>query len=448
MKKSFWLILISLLVAGSILLAACRPATPEPTEEPTEAPTTPPEEEVTVRLLSGAVGQELELTQAAADRYMELHPNVTIEVFDTPDAVQDRLGVYLQYFETQSSEADIYQIDVIWPGDLAEHLVDLYDYGAASVAAQHFPAIIQNNTVDGQLVGIPWFTDAGLLYYRTDLLEKYGYDSPPATWAELEDMAAAIQAGERAEGNADFWGYVWQGNAYEGLTCDALEWVESDGGGTIISPDGVITINNDNAIAAIDRAAGWIGTISPAGVTGFQEEDARNMWQAGNAAFMRNWPYCYSLGNAEDSVIAGLFDVTPLPAGESGHGAATLGGWQLAVSAYSEHPDVAADVALYLASREEQKIRAVVGSMNPTIMDLYQDEDVCEASPFMCQLYDVFVNAVARPSTATAPQYNEVSTLFFQAVHSVLTGDVDGVTALEELELDLQDVTGFEVGAP
>jgi trehalose/maltose transport system substrate-binding protein len=343
---------------------------------------------------------------------------------------------------------DLYQIDVIWPGDLAEHLVDLYDYGAASAAAEHFPAIIKNNTVDGRLVGIPWFTDAGLLFYRSDLLEKYGYDGPPATWAELEEMAQTIQEGERGEGNQDFWGFVWQGNAYEGLTCDALEWVDSNGGGTIISPDGVITINNDKAIAAVDAGAGWVGTISPPGVTAFQEEDARNMWQAGNAAFMRNWPYAYSLGNADDSPIAGLFDVAPLPAGDAGRGAATLGGWQLAVSKYSEHPDVAADVALFLASPEEQKTRAIEGSFNPTVMQLYQDADVCAASPFMCQLYDVFINAVARPSTATAPQYNDVSVLFFQAVHSVLTGDADAQTALEELELDLEDLTGFDVGAP
>ncbi len=453
MKRSLFSI-VALLIVFSMLLAACGATdTPEPTEvsvEPTKAevaPTTPAGEQVTIRLLSGAVGQELELTQAAAQRYMDAHPNVTIEVFDTPDAVQDRLGVYLQYFETQSSEADLYQIDVIWPGDLAEHLVDLYEYGAASAAPQHFPAIIENNTVDGKLVGLPWFTDAGLLFYRTDLLEKYDYTAPPGTWAELEEMAQTIQDGERAD-NPDFWGYVWQGNAYEGLTCDALEWIYSNGGGTIISSDKMITINNDMAAAAVDTAAGWVGAISPEGVTGFQEEDARNMWQVGNAAFMRNWPYAYSLGQGDDSAVKDLFDVAPLPFGDSGHGAATLGGWQLAVSKYSLHPDVAADVALFLTSRDEQKIRAVEGSMNPTIMDLYQDADVCAASPFMCKLYDVFINAVARPSTATAPQYNEVSTAFFQAVHSVLTGDKDAQSALEELELDLQDITGFEVGQP
>jgi trehalose/maltose transport system substrate-binding protein len=362
--------------------------------------------------------------------------------------VQDRLGLYLQFFEAQSSEVDVYQIDVIWPGDLAEHFVDLYEYGATSVAAEHFPAIIQNNTVDGQLIGIPWFTDAGLLYYRTDLLEKYGYDSGPTTWDELQEMAQTIQDGERDEGNQDFWGFVWQGNAYEGLTCDALEWIKSNDGGTIVSPDKVITINNQNAIDVVDQAAGWVGTISPPGVTGFAEEDARNMWQAGNAAFMRNWPYAYSLGNADDSVIADMFDVSPLPAGASGAGAATLGGWQLAVSKYSENPDVAADVALFLASYDEQKTRAIEGSLNPTIMSLYQDPDVLEATPFFGSLYDVFINAVARPSTATAPQYNETSTLFFQAVHSVLTGELDALSAFEELELDLEDLLGFEVGSP
>jgi len=407
-------------------------------------------EPVTLRLLSGAVGQELELTKAAAARYMAANPNITVEVFDTPDAVQDRLGVYLQYFETKSSEADLYQIDVIWPGDLAEHLIDLYQYeGAQEQAAENFPAIIENNTVGGKLVGMPWFTDAGLLYYRTDLLKKYGYDAPPGTWAELEEMAMKIQDGERAAGNEDFWGYVWQGNAYEGLTCDALEWIDSSGGGTIISPDKVITINNTNAVAAVDRAAAWVGKISPAGVTGFQEEDARNMWQAGNAAFMRNWPYCYSLGNADDSVVKGKFDVAPLPAGaEGGHGAATLGGWQLAVSKYSKNPEEAAKLALFMTSAGEQKTRAIEGSFNPTIMFLYNDAEVCDASPFMCKLYDVFTGAVARPSTATAPKYNEVSTAFFQAVHSVLTGDNDGQTALEELELDLAGITGFETGAP
>jgi len=402
----------------------------------------------TITVAAGAVGQELELTKQAAERYMEQNPDVTVEVLETGDLADDRLSFYLQLFEAQSSDVDVMQIDVIWPGDLEQHFVDLFEHGARDVAEQHFPAIIENNTVDGKLVGIPWFTDAGLLYYRTDLLEKYGFDGAPETWTELEEMAEMIQAGERAEGNPDFWGFVWQGNAYEGLTCDALEWVASHEGGTVISSDGVITINNEAAVTAIEKAAGWVGTISPNGVTNFAEEDARNMFQAGNAAFMRNWPYAYSLGQGDDSAIQGLFDVSVLPHGPDGTPAATLGGWQLGVSAYSENPAVAADVALYLASYDEQKIRAVEGSFNPTIAALYEDEDVLEATPFFGSLYDVFVNATARPSTVAAPRYAEVSRAYYTAVHSVLTGDEDADIALELLELDLQDITGFETGQP
>lgn len=402
----------------------------------------------TITVASGTVGQELELTTNAVERYRELNPGVDVQIATTGDLVEDRLGYYLQVFEAQSDEIDVLQIDVIWPGDLEEHLVDLNQYGAQDVADQHFDAIIENNTVDGKLLGIPWFTDAGLLYYRTDLLEKYGFDGPPATWTELTSMAETIQEGERAAGNQDFWGFVWQGNAYEGLTCDALEWLDSNNAGTIISPDGVITVNNDAAVATLELAASWVGTISPNGVTNFAEEDARNMWQAGNAAFMRNWPYAYSLGNAEDSAIAGQFDVSPLPAGEGGSPAATLGGWQLGVSKYSDDVAGAADLALFLASYEEQKIRAIEGSLNPTIKALYEDEDVLAANPFFGSLFDVFTNATARPSTATAPNYSAVSRAFYTSVHSVLTGQEDADVALEILELDLEALTGFPTGDP
>lgn len=439
--------------------AAAATNTPASASSPTNTPPAPPTPtaagsggsssgKVTITIAAGAVGQELKIAQDGAQRYMAKHPDVTVKVLETPNLVQDRLGLYRQFFEAKSSEVDVYQIDTIWPGDLAQNFVDLNQYGAKDVVSQHFPATIQNDTVDGKLVAIPWFTDGGLLFYRTDLLKKYGYTDPPKTWTDLTAMAKKIQDGERAAGNQDFWGFVWQGKAYEGLTCDALEWIYSNGGGTIISPDKKITINNQAAADALDMAAKWVNTISPPGVTGFDEEAARTAFQAGNAAFMRNWPYAYSLGNAADSKIKGLFDVAPLPAGASGKSAATLGGWQLAVSAYSQHPDVAANVALYLASPEEQKIRAIDGSFQPTIMSLYKDPDVLKADPFYANLLDVFTNAVPRPSTATAPNYNQVSTIFFNAVFSVLNGQKDGKTAVASMEADLGDLTKFPTGTP
>ena len=152
-------------------------------------------------------------------------------------------------------------------------------------------------------------------YYRTDLLEKYGYKEPPKTWEELTEMAKKIQDGERKDGKPDFHGFVFQGKASESVTCNAIEWIYSFNGGTIVEPDKKVTINNPDAIKALETAKGWVGTISPKGVTTYGEEEARNVWQAGNAAFMRNWPYAYALGNDPKSAIAGKFDVTVLAEG-------------------------------------------------------------------------------------------------------------------------------------
>jgi len=402
------------------------------------------QDDIELTIAGGAVGEELQLTQKAAKIFEEKYPGVSVEVLSTPDLANDRLGLYLQFLEAESPNVDVYQIDVIWPGDLAQHFLDLNEYGAEEVAGEHFQAIIENNTVDGKLVAMPWFTDAGLLYYRQDLLDKYDLELPK-TWEELERAAKTIQTGERAAGNQDFWGFVWQGNAYEGLTCDALEWIHSNGGGAIVNSDKEITIYNEKAVEAVEMAGNWVGYISPPGVTGMAEEDARKAWEAGNAAFMRNWPYAYSLGNQEGKVIAGKYDVAPLPAGDSGSGSATLGGWNLAASKYSNNPEWAAKLALFMAGDEVQKLRATEGSFNPTIKNLYKDEDVLEANPFFGKLYDVFTNAVARPSTQTAPQYNQTSELFFQAVHKVLTGEEDADSALAYLELDLQDLLDYPI---
>lgn len=246
-------------------------------------------------------------------------------------------------------------------------------------------------------------------------------------------MAARIQKGERAERKEDFWGYVWQGNAYEGLTCNALEWIYSNGGGTIINKDKEITIYNSEAVAAVKQAAGWVGSISPASVTGLIEESSRHIWQSGNAA---------------DSVIKGKFDLAPPPAGDSGFAAAALGGWQLAVSKYSKHKKIAADVVKFMTSYDAQKYRTIEESYNPTIKALYRDKEVLEVRPYYNRLYDVFISAVARPTTVTSTKYNEISALFFRAVHSVLTGKNSADNSLGYLQLDLQSVTGFETSSP
>lgn len=473
--KRRYLAILSLLVIMAMVLSACgggapateapaAPAEPAATEAPAEA--APAEEAAATEApaaaeapASGEVvnltwvgpgpGAEFDFRKQQVEEWNAANPDIQVNLIVGPTSATDRFGLYLQAFQAQSADIDIMQIDVIWPGDLAEHLVDFNEYGGAEAVADDFPAIVQNNTVDGRLVGLPWFTDGGLLYYRSDLLEKYGYSAPPKTWTELEEMAAKIQEGERAEGNQDFWGYVWQGAPYEGLTCNALEWVYSNDGGTVVSHEKVITINNDAAATALDRAYSWIGKITPPGVNQFKEEDSRAVWHAGNAAFMRNWPYAYGLSEEQDSAVAGKFDATALPGAEEGMSAATLGGWQVGVSKYSKNPEAAAKVALWLASAEQQKVQALSPtSLIPTKISLYSDPDIAAERPFMPKLLPVFTAAVARPSTATAPQYNEVSNIFFSNASDVLTGKQSGADAVANIELDLEDLLGFEVGAP
>ena len=414
------------------------------------------QKDVSITWLTGNTAQAIQYAKAAAQRYQDANPhtingqdyNVTVNVQQGPESTTDRYALYLQLFEAQSSDADLLEIDVIWPGDLQQHLIDFYQTDGVKEDMQaFFPAIIENNTVDGKLVGIPYFTDAGLLYYRTDLLKKYGFDNPPQTWTELQDMATTIMQGEGAN-NPDFTGYVWQGDAYEGLTCDALEWISSFGGGSIISPEGQIEVYNDQTIAALEAAAGWVGTISPKAVTGFEEEDARQIFQNGNAVFMRNWPYAYSLATAEDSKIADNVGITTLPAGPDGSPAATLGGWQLAVNKYSKNPDVAVDVARFMTSADEQLTHAITTAALPTIQSVYQDQKLLDSNvSWFADLLPVFQNAVARPSTVTAPNYAQASKLFFTAVHDVLTGANDADTAMGELEIDLEDLTGLKAAS-
>lgn len=394
------------------------------------------DEEVTINYFGDPVGSHPEAEAATIERFQELCPNITVELNTGAASVTDLLAFYLTAFEAESSDLDVIRVDVIWPGQLAEHLIDLSDIAPQEHIDAQLPALIANDTIDGRLVALPLRIGFGMLYYRSDLLEKYGYDAPPSTWEELEEMAAAIQEGERSEGNDEFWGFVWQGNAYEGLTTNALEWHVSETGDNFLTSEGDIQVTSDAAIAAYERAAGWVDTISPPGVVSYQEEDARTVWHTGNAAFMRNWPYAYVLSNDSEDIPA--FEVAPLPSGASGTGASALGGWHIGVSRYSEHPEAASAFAVYMTSVENQYHYSLDTSSPPAALELYEDPDIQAAMPFASP--DIVEITTARPSNFARDQYNAVSTLYFASVHSILTGEEDADVALELLELDLMEL--------
>jgi len=367
---------------------------------------------------------------------------VAVNYVQGAQSTTDRNTNYLQVFGAGASDIDVCMIDVVFPAVFAPHAVDLSKEMAANTGT-YFKAIVDNNTVDGVLTSIPWYTDAGLMYYRSDLLTKYKIAAAPTTWAELETAAKTIQDGERAAGNKDFWGLVFQGKTYEGLTCNALEWQVSNGGGSIVEADKTVSVNNPKVAAAMDMAKGWIGTISPPGVTGYDEEASRGVWQGGNAAFMRNWPYAFSNGQKSDSVIKDKFDVVPIPKGDAdgARNADCLGGWQMMASKYSKSLDAAKAFCQFATSPEVQKSRAIELSLLPTLAELYDDKDVLAAQPFFGRLKSVFTGgAVARPSTAAGANYPEVSAAYFTAVSNILSGGQDTASALSDLESKIKNI--------
>ena len=394
---------------------------------------------VELHFVSGATGDDLNF-YAEEFKKFTAQTGDTVTVVPMPSSTTDQFAQYKLWLAAGNADIDVYQTDVIWAPQLADQFVDLTD-AAKDVAGQHFKSIIDSQTVNGKLVAIPAFTDAGVLYYRQDLLDKYKLPVPK-TWEEMAATAKTIMDGERAAGNKDMWGYVFQGNAYEGLTCDALEWIKSYGGGQIVEPDGTISVNNPKAIAAIEEAKSWINTISPPGVLAYGEEESRGVWQTGNAVFMRNWPYAYSLGNSADSKVKGLFGVSALPAGTDGTPAATLGGWNIAVSKYSKNQPDAIKLALFIASADFQKDRAVQRSALPTIEALYDDPDVVKSQPIVPFAKAAFQNAVGRPSRGAGIKYNEVSSDFWSAVHDTLSGNGSAADNMEALEAKLTELKG------
>jgi trehalose/maltose transport system substrate-binding protein len=373
------------------------------------------------------------------------HPPVPETLFSSLDPPA-QLDLLRRVSREGGPSPDVLGLDVIWPGVLADDLIDLRPYFANELSSQD-PELLSSYTVHGKLVAVPYHSHVGVLAYRTDLLQQYGYSHPPQTWDELERMAARIQAGERARGRKDFWGYVWQGAATEGLTCNALEWQVAEGGGRIIEDDKTISVNNPAAVRAWQRAAHWIGKISPPSVVAYRETDSLNVWDSGNAAFMRSWQWGYRLTHPRESPLQDTTGYTSMPGGR-GARVGTLGGYGLAVSRSSTHPREAVALIRFLIAREHQ-LNAAPSSSAPAaatrLFDLPQVLQAYAASPRSNQQSSRLVN---RPSKVTGPAYQDVTQAYIQAVHSVLTGERSAPMAAATLEKQLIAITGFKTGPP
>lgn len=395
-------------------------------------------EDKSISIACGAVGMEYELCKEASEAWSK-KSGIKVKLVSTPNDTNQKLALFQQLLSSRSEDIDVFTIDVIWPGVLHSHFEDLSPYISAKEKAAHFDNLIANNTIKGRWVALPWWVDTGVMYYRNDLLNKYGLEVPQ-TWEALKAAAEKIQEGEKKT-NSKFVGFVFQGKAYEGLTCNIMEWTASYGGTPFVAANGDVSVDNAANAKAFAMAASWVGHISPKGVLNYAEEEARGVFQSGGAAFMRNWPYAWSLVNSKNSPIAGKVGVMAIPkGGENGKHSPVLGGWQLAVSKYSKHKKEAIELLKFLTSEANQKVRLKHGFF-PTRKDLYTDKAMIAKDPLFAVLAQSLETAVARPSSSTGSQYNRVSNEIWNAGFSIISGKEPAAEGLKQLDRKLKRIS-------
>ncbi|HVG87078.1 MAG TPA: ABC transporter substrate-binding protein, partial [Vicinamibacterales bacterium] len=284
-----------------------------------------------VLTISGSMlGREGDVLRRQLERFHAAHPDLAVALRATPDAADLRHQLYVQWLNARVSEPDVLQLDVVWTAEFAAAgwIAPMDRFGPP--VSEFFPATVDAHRWNGVIYALPWFVDAGMLYWRTDLVSE-----PPRDLDELARLARSA----RDAGRASF-GFVWQGARYEGLVVNFLEHLGAFGG-RILDDDDRVRIDEPAAVAALTfmRDAIHSDGIVPESVLTWQEEQTRFAFQNGQAVFMRNWPYANALlAQADGSAVAGRFGVAPMPAGPGGPSTSALGGSALAINAHSDQP--------------------------------------------------------------------------------------------------------------
>ena len=348
--------------------------------------------------------------RSLAERYSEITPGVTVEPLELPSTPNEQYDRYVTTFASQDGSIDVIETDIIWVPQFAAAgwIENLEGEIPSATVSSLLEGPVNANRYKGELHGLPLFTDTGLMYYRTDLLEKYGFDVPE-TWAELVEQAQTILDEEE---NENLGGFVFQAAQIEGITINFLEFLKGAGGhvldenGNYVFPD-----YREETRMALQFMYDMIYEyeVAPISVTTANPNDNRITFQQGNAIFMRNWPFAWgSLQNEEESEVAGNVGIAPIPHFEGNGGAKTsnLGGWQLTVNAYSDNKEEAIDFIEWTVSEEAQMILAEQGSQLPVLASLYEDEDFRSLNPLYGEILSILERTFPRPVTE---YYTEVS---------------------------------------
>ncbi|MFD9207222.1 ABC transporter substrate-binding protein [Streptomyces sioyaensis] len=344
------------------------------------------------------------------DGWNDRHPREKVTLVELPDAADEVRAQMVTELRSHSSRFDVLNIDVAWTSEFAA-AGWIKPMDGAQFPLRHFlPPVVDTATFRGRLYAVPYVTNAGLLYYRKDVLDREGV-RPPRTWAELRQLAKTVAPKYGLDG------YAGQFLPYEGLTANVVEAVQS-AGGTVLGGEGArVTVNSPAARRGLSFLLdgvreGWI----PQRALSYKEEESRKAFQDGRLLFLRNWPYAYALGNAPSSKVAGKFGAVPLP-GPDGPGSSALGGSNLAVNANSRHQKTAAELISYLTSEPVQRQVLAKGALPPVWADLYTDPALVRRFPYLPTLQRAVLAAKPR---LKSPQYDQVSLAVQAVMHDAL----------------------------
>ncbi len=366
------------------------------------------------------------------------NPDIEVATETGPHSSTAFHDLLTQKLKNRSEDVDVFLMDVIWPPEFAAAgwAAPLDEMFLASEQEKFLGGAILANSYRGKIYGIPLFIDSGILYYRKDLLRKYVF-KPQETWQEMVKQAEVIVANESIKGG-ELYGFSGQFKQYEGLVCDMMEYILSNGG-EILSPEsGKSGLADKPAIEAVRFVReNIIGKIAPVGVLTYQEPESLDIFIQGKAVFHRNWPYAWEVSNnPERSAIVGKAGISRLPHFEGNRSYSTLGGWQVGISSYSKKKEAAWKFAKFLTGEKIQKILALKAGRAPTREALYKDPEILKAYPHFSDLKDVFLTAHPRPRTPLYPAVSNVLQRYFsKAISSPdINLEEEAKAASEEVE--------------
>src|SRR5215208_5592001 len=353
------------------------------------------------------------------DGFNKANPDANAKLLELPEDAGEQRRLQIQRLQAESAECDVLGTDVIWTAEYAAQnwLLDVSDFISQN-GDKFIKSTVDTTEYEGKNYAVPFNSNAGFIYYRSDEVNE-----APKDWETLYE--------EAAKGN----GVVYQGFRYEGLTVNFLELVYS-AGGSVLSEDGKeATADSPEVTDALAFMADGIKNgAAPKAVTTYKEEESRRAFESGNATFMRNWPYAYALG--KESNIADDFDVAPLPPfAEGGEGASILGGYNLAISAYSQNPEGSLEFIDFVTQPEPQKIMMTKASLPAVLTETYDDKEVQEAAPFAEDLRTAVEQGRPRPVSAV---YTQISEAIYNNVYEALGGDASVDDAISSMEDEIQ----------